>query len=167
MHYYHSHYESMATLGNLWKQLGPLPEQKKTLGNGKLFEGWSLRPNTQAEKREFEDSKLIVAAKSVKKQYTAKEKADYEKKKAGERRVKKEGWVALGGEFKNRVGAEAHKGVDHKVVDKRKSDNECMRCGMKNATWTYCQSRYKYWRYIKGKERPNHSPYSPRSDAPR
>ena len=94
---------------------------------------------TQAEKRKFEDSKLIVAAKSVKKQYTAKEKADYEKKKAGERRVKKEGWVALVVEFKNRVGAEAHKGVDQKVVDKGKSDNECMQCGMQNDAWTYCQ----------------------------
>jgi len=46
---------------------------------------------TRGDKRKFEDSKPTVAAKRVKKQYTAKEKADYQKKKAGERKVKKEG----------------------------------------------------------------------------
>jgi len=38
----------------------------------------------RGEKRKFEDSKPTVPAKPVKKQYTAKEKADYQKKKAGE-----------------------------------------------------------------------------------
>ena len=41
---------------------------------------------TQGEKRKFEDSKPTVAAKRVKKQYPAKEKADYQKKKAGKER---------------------------------------------------------------------------------
>ena len=66
-----------------------------------------------------------VAAKCVKNQYTAKENADYQKKKAGERMVKKESSVAPLGEVKHRVCADAHKGVDQKVVDKRKSDDEC------------------------------------------
>ena len=94
---------------------------------------------TKGEKRKFEHSKPIVAAKRVKKQYMAKEKADDEKKKAGEREVKKEGTVAPAGEVKHAVWAEAHKGVDQKVVDKRKSDNECKRCGMKNHAWKYCR----------------------------
>jgi len=53
---------------------------------------------TRGEKREFEDSKPTVTAKHVKRQYTAKEKADNQKKKAGETKVKKEGSVAPAGE---------------------------------------------------------------------
>jgi len=37
---------------------------------------------------------------------------DYEKKKAGERKVKKEGSVAEAGEVKHKVWVQAHKGVD-------------------------------------------------------
>jgi len=92
---------------------------------------------TRGEQKNFEDSKPTVPAKRVKKQYTAKEKVDYQKKKAGERKVKKEGSVAPAGEVKHNVWAEAHQGLDQKVVDKRKSDNECTRCGMRNHTWKY------------------------------
>jgi len=46
--------------------------------------------------------------------------------------VKKEGSLPPVGEVKNTVWANAHKGVDLKVVDERKSDNECMRCGLKS-----------------------------------
>ena len=60
-------------------------------------------------------------------QYTAKEKADYQKKKAGERKTKKEGSLAPAEEIKHKVWAEAHQGVDQKVVHKCKSDNECRR----------------------------------------
>jgi len=58
---------------------------------------------TRGEKRKFEDSKPTAPAKHVKKQYTAKEKADYQKKKAGERKMKKEGSVAPAGEIKHKV----------------------------------------------------------------
>jgi len=85
------------------------------------------------------DSKPMVAAKCVKKRYTAREKAAYKKKKAGERKVKKEGSVAPTGEVRHRVWAEAHQGVDQKVVDKWKSDNECTRCGMRNHLWKHCR----------------------------
>jgi len=87
---------------------------------------------TKGEKRKLEDSKPMVTAKRVKKQYTAKEKADYQNKKAAERRVKKEGSLPPAGEVRNTVWADAHKGVDLKVVDEWKSDNECMRCGLKS-----------------------------------
>jgi len=80
---------------------------------------------TRGEQRKFEDSKPTAPAKRVKRQYTAKEKADYQKKKAGERKVKKEGSVAPKGEVRHTVWSEAHQGVDQKVVDERKSDNEC------------------------------------------
>jgi len=44
-----------------------------------------------------------VPAKRVKKQSTAKEKADYQKKKAGKRKVKKEWSVAQAGEIRHKV----------------------------------------------------------------
>jgi len=91
-----------------------------------LREG-SPSSTTHSEKSKFGDLKLKVAAKCVQKQYKAKEKADYKAKKAGERKPKKEGSVAPAGEVTYMVWAEAHKGVDQKVVDKRKSDNECTR----------------------------------------
>jgi len=74
----------------------------------KELQGSGPSGTTRAEKRKFEDSQPTVGAKRVKKQYTAMEKADYQKKKAGERKVKKEGCVALMGEVRQRVWAEAH-----------------------------------------------------------
>ena len=47
--------------------------------------------------------------------------------------------MAPAGEVKHRVWAEADKGGNQKVVDKRKSDNESTRCGMKNHAWKYCR----------------------------
>jgi len=91
----------------------------------KNLRGGGPSSTTQGEKRKFEDSKPTVAAKRVKKQYTATEKAAYQKKKAGERKVKKEGSVAPKGEVKHTVWSEAHQCVNQKVVDKRKSDNYC------------------------------------------
>ena len=87
------------------------------------------------KKSKFEVSNTTVAAKGLKKQYTAQEKAAYQKKKAGERKVKKEGSVAPAGAVKHTVWAEAHKGVVQKVVDKCKTDNKCTRCEMKNHPW--------------------------------
>ena len=89
---------------------------------------------TRGKKRKFEDLNPTVTAKPVNKQYTAKEKADYKKKKGGERKEKKEGSVAPQGEVKDKGWAEAHQGVDQKVGDKGKSEKECTRCGMRNHT---------------------------------
>jgi len=72
------------------------------------------------------------SAKGEKGQYSAKKKVDYKAKKAGKRKVKKEGSVAPTREVKHMVGAEAHEGLNHKVVDKRKKDNKCTRCGINN-----------------------------------
>jgi len=83
----------------------------------KDLRGGGLSGATRGKKRKFEDSKPTVAATHVKKQYTAQEKAA-QKKKPGERKVKKEGSVAPAGEVKHAVWADAHKGVDQKVVDK-------------------------------------------------
>jgi len=106
-------------------------ERKELCGGG-------LSGATRGEKRKFQDSKPTLPAKRVKRQYTAKEKAGYQKNTAGERKVKAEGSVAPAGEIKHKVWAEAHQGVDQKIVDKRKSDNECTRCGMKINAWKYC-----------------------------
>jgi len=45
----------------------------------------------------------MVSARRVKKQYRAKEKADYQKKNAGERKVKTEGAVAPAGEVRYKL----------------------------------------------------------------
>jgi len=109
---------------------------------------------TRGEKRKFKDSKPTVAAKRVKKQYTAKEKADYQKKKAGERRVKKEGSVAPTGEVRHMVWSEAHQGVNQKVVDNRKSDNECTRCRMRNHLWKQCRKPIQVSAVHRGQSKP-------------
>jgi len=109
---------------------------------------------TRGEKKKFEDSKPTFAAKRVKKQYRATEKAAYQKKKAGERKVKKEGSVAPKGEGRHTVWSEAHLGVDQKVVDKLKSDNECTRCRMKNHTWKYCRKLIQVSAIYRGQSKP-------------
>jgi len=53
----------------------------------------------------------------VKRQNIAKEKADYQKTKAWERKVKKEASVAPAREVSHKVWAEPHQGVDQKVVE--------------------------------------------------
>jgi len=108
----------------------------------------------RGEKRKFEDSKPMVPAKRVKKKYTAQEKAAYQRNKAGERKVKKEGSVAPEGEVKHRVQADARKGVDQQVVDKRKSDNKCTRCGMKTHTWKYCRKPVQVSAVYRGQSKP-------------
>jgi len=110
------------------------------------------------EKRQLEDLKPKVAAKRVKKQYMAKEKAHYQKNMAGERKVKKEGSVAPTGEVRHMVWAEAHQGVDQKVVDKRKSENECTRCGMNNHAWKYCGKQIQVAAVYRGQAKPKRSP---------
>ena len=64
---------------------------------------------------------------------------DYKGKKAGERRVKKEGAVAPAKEVIHTVWAEAHKGVDQNVVDQRKSDKVCTQCRLRSHAWKYGQ----------------------------
>jgi len=109
---------------------------------------------TRGEKRKFEDSKPTVTAKRVKRQYSAKEKADYQKKRAGERMAKKEGSVATAGEVKHKVWAEAHQGVDQKVLDNGKSDNKCTRCGIRNHTWKYCRKPIQVSAIYRGQSKP-------------
>ena len=123
-------------------------KERKDLGGG------GPSGATRGEKSKFEDSKSTVPAKRVKKQYTATEKAAYKKKKAGERKVKEEGSVAPTGEVRHTVWAEAHQGVDQKVVDKRKSDNECTRCGMRNQGWKQCRKPIQVSAVYRGQPKP-------------
>jgi len=117
----------------------------------------------EAKREKFEDSKPTVPAKCVKKKYTAQEKAAYHKNKAGERKVKKEGSVAPEGEVKHRVQADARKGVDQQVVDKRKSDNECTRCGIKTHAWKYCPKPVQVSAVYRGQsKRKRESTFTPK-----
>jgi len=136
MHYEDTHFESISMMRNGWKRSRPLPVQRRTSKNRKVFAGGPSGV-TRGENRKFKDSSPSVAAKGVQKQYSAKEKAHYKARKAGERKVKKEGWVGPTREVKHVVWAEAHESVDQKVLDKRKKDNECTRCGMINHTWKF------------------------------
>ena len=120
----------------------------------KELQGGGPSGATRGEKRKFEDSKLTVAVKRVKKQWTATEKAAGQKKKAGERRVKKEGLVAPKGEVTHTGWSEAHQDVDQKVVDQRKSENQCTRCGMKNHTWKHCRNPIQVSAISRGQSKP-------------
>ena len=68
--------------------------------------------------------------------------------------MKKEGSVAQKGEVRHTVWSEAHQGLDQKVVDKRKSDNECTRCGMKNHTWKYGRKPIQVSAIYRGQSKP-------------
>jgi len=127
---------------------------EEDLNERKDLRGCGPSGATRGEKRKLEGSKPTVTAKGVKRQYMAKEKADYEKKKAGERKIKKEGSVAPAGEVKHKVWAEAHQGIDQKDVDKWKSDNECTRCGMRNHTWKYCRKPILVSAIYRGQSKP-------------
>jgi len=119
--------------GNWLKAVRTVTRVEEDFKERKDVRGGGPSGTTRGEKRKFEDSRPTVAAKRAKRQYTVTQKAAYQKKKAGERKVKMEGSVAPMGEVRHKVWAEAHQGVDQKVVDKRKSDNECTQC-MKNQT---------------------------------
>ena len=106
------------------------------------------------EKRKAEDSRPAAPEKKARKQYSAKEKAEYKKKKAVERKVKKEGSVAPKGEVKFTVWATAHPGVEQDIVDQRKKNNECTRCGMDNHTWKYCRKPVKISAIHRGPIKP-------------
>jgi len=88
--------ELLEAVSNVTTAEDDFTEHKGHRGGGPSGKTWG-------EKRKFEDSKPTVTAKCVKKQSMAKEKADYQRKKAGERRVKKEGSVAPAREVKHRV----------------------------------------------------------------
>ena len=118
---------------------------------------------TRGEKRKFEDSNPTVAAKRVKKQYTAREKAAYQKMKARERKMRKEGSVPPKGEVRHNLWSEAHQGFDQKVVDKHKYDNECTRCGMKYHTWKHCRKPIQVSAIDRGQSKPKrHSAFGPK-----
>jgi len=120
----------------------------------KDLRGGSPSGTTRVEKRKFKDSKPTIAAKRIKKEYTATEQAPYQKKKAGETKVKQEGSVAPKAEVRHTVWSEAHQGVDQKVVDKRKSHKECTQCGMKNHTWKYCRKPIQVSAIYGGQSKP-------------
>ena len=140
--------------GELLEAVRTVTRSEEDFKERKDLSGGSPSGATRGEKRKLEDSKQTVAAKCVKRQYTAMEKAPYQKKKAGERKVKKEESVAPTGEVRNKLWAEAHQGVDQKVVDKRKSANECTRCGMKNHTWKYCRKPIQVSAIYGGQSKP-------------
>jgi hypothetical protein len=77
------------------------------------------------------DETSSTPVKKARKQYTAKEKAEYKAKKAGERKVKQEK-AAPKQKIEHKVWATAHEGIGSETTDQRKKDNQCTCCGMDN-----------------------------------
>jgi len=140
--------------GESWEAVRIVTRAEADIKERKDLQGGGPSGATRGAKRRFEYSKLMVTVKRVKRQYTAKEKADYQKQKAAERNVKKEGSVAPAGEVKHKVWAEAHPGVDQKVVDYRKSDNECTRGGMRKHCWKYSPKVIHVSAIYRGQSKP-------------
>jgi len=140
--------------GELLEAVRTVTRAAEDLKERKDLRGGGPSGSTQDEKRKFEDSKPTVTAKRVKRECMAKEKADYQRKKAGERKVKKEGSESPAGEVRLKVWAEVHQGVDQKVVDNRKSHNKCTRSGMKNDAWKYCRKPIQVSAIYGGQSKP-------------
>jgi len=73
--------------------------------------------------------------------YTAKEKRVYRAKKK-EEKVEK-GKAAPGQKIMRRVWADAHTGIDQKIVDELKAKEQCTRCSLTNHGWKHCQKEIR------------------------
>jgi len=111
-----------------------------------------------------------ITAKTTKKpKYTTKEKRLYQAKKKEEKVDK--GKVAPRQQIMHTVWANAHTGIDQKVVDERKGKGQCTRCTLTNHRWKHCQKEIrvstiqrKSFRLLEGKS--NHpKPKKPRVPA--
>ena len=124
--------------------------------------------STSSGKRKRDDPKE-KPAKKVRPQYTAAEKAAYQKKQAGKRKVKQEVKAATGQKIVHKVWKTAHEGIDDAVVDQRKKDSQCTRCGMDNHGWKHCRKEIRVSTikkvgkpYRKPTSRPDRPPYRPK-----
>jgi len=141
-------------MGNCWMQSVPSPERKNILQKEKVYPGAVPLGRQEGTKGNGRIRNQLLPQSVSKSHYPVKEKADYPKKKAGPRRVKKEGSVIPAGEVKHTVWAEAHKGVNQKVFDELKNENECARCGMKNNAWKYCRKQVQVAAVYRGQLKP-------------
>ena len=105
-----------------------------------------------------------MAAKCVNKRYLAKEKAEYQKEKAGERRVKKEGSVAPGGRLNTGCGQKPTRVLIRMLSINENLATNASDAESKTTLGNKVESQYKYRLYIEGKERPNNSPHSHQRD---
>jgi len=75
-------------------------------------------------------------AKTMKKPiYTTKEKRVYQARKKDQKVDK--GKAAPRQKIMNGLGAEAHTGINQKIVDERKAKAQCTRCTLTNHRWCY------------------------------
>jgi len=79
----------------------------------------------------------IMAKATIQSKYTTKGKRAYQAKKREEKGEK--GKAAPWEKMMHRVWAEAHTGIDQKVVDERKAKGQCTRCTQANQGWKLCQ----------------------------
>ena len=83
-----------------------------------------------------------ITTKTRKKpKYTAKEKSVYQAKKKGEKVEK--GKSAPRQKIMQRVWADAHTGIDQKIVGERKAKGQCTKCTLTNHGWKHCQKEIR------------------------
>jgi len=100
----------------------------------KLLDGNFSGSNSSGKRKCDEPT---TAKKTKKSKYTAKEKRVYQAKRKEEKVDK--GKAAPRQKIMHRVWADAHTGIDQRVVDERKAKGQRTRCTLTNHGWKHCQ----------------------------
>jgi len=98
--------------------------------NHNNFSGWN-----PSGKRKWDEPTTTKITKKPK--YTAREERVYQAKKKEQKveNVKAAPWQKI----MHRVWADAHTGIDQKIVDERKAKGQCTRCTLTKHGWKHCQ----------------------------
>jgi len=106
---------------------------------GKRLKENNFSGSNSSGKRKRDEARTTKITKKPK--YTAKEKRVYQAKKK-EEKVEK-GKAAPLQKIMDRVWADAHTGIDQKIVDERKAKGQCTRCTLTNHGWKHCQKEIR------------------------
>jgi len=102
---------------------------------GKRLKDNNFSGSNSSGKRKRDEPTTTKITKQPK--YTAREKRVYQAKKK-EEKVEK-GKAAPRQKIMHRVWADAHTGINPKIVDERKAKGQCTRCTLTNHGWKHCQ----------------------------
>jgi len=106
---------------------------------GKRLKDNNFSGSNSSGKRKCDEP--ITTKRTKKPKYTAKEKRVYQAKKK-EEKVEK-GKAAPRQKIMHPVWANAHTGIDQKIVDERKAKGQCTRCTLTNDGWKHCQKEIR------------------------
>jgi len=102
---------------------------------GKRFKDNNFSGSNSSGKRKRDEPTTTKITKKPK--YTAKENRVSQAEKKEEKLEK--GKAAPRQKIMHRVWANAHTGIDQKIVDERKAKGQCTRCTLTNPGWKHCQ----------------------------